>query len=687
MDKNRMTAILLSLAVFGGITLNSVSQTAYAAPVSNYDAASGLYYKPLTADTAEIVEVGDTDLQNLKVPGTIGNYTITAIGTRAFRYETDLISIQLPNTITSIGDEAFYGCAKLQDIQIPNNVKNIGSYAFENCDTLTSISIPSGVTKIAPYLFFECDKLNSVELLGSITSIGECAFYQTALTRISLPDSLNEIGANAFEHCKALKSVDIPKNVEEIKPYTFYDCTALSNVQFTNGLQLINDYAFCCCDSLKSVELPQSLQTVGVAGFARCHKLTDVIFPDEMQEICERAFMECDLKAAKLPQGIDTIAVSVFEGNQHLAEMVLPDSVKNVKEFAFHNMYSLGSLTILNPECVIADAADTIYKTAVIVGDENSNAKKYANTYGRTFKPLLPAESISTTSTTSTTAKSTTTTTTTTTTKATSTTTSTASSTSTSKATSARSKSTTTTTSTKVSSTTSTSTTTSKTTTSTSTTLTTTTSTTTSVSTSSGIIPTSSLGDINGDGIVSISDAILLSRILWEDNTVVYAPDTIVDLDGNGIFNLLDIYQMLRLLEPHCILIDEVQGKAGETVRVPIRVYGDKGTAGGQIYLSCSPKLIPVKISIGEAYDVAFNSSIKTEPIYFAWIASDNINHAAPDGAVIAYVDFRIPSTAAVGETYSIAFAEGSTSSAICDMNGNTLNVSFGRNGSVTVVE
>lgn len=663
MEKKRMTAALLSLVVVGGFTMHTASQTVFAAPVSNYDKASGLYYKALNANTAEIVALGDVDKQNVIVPATIGSYTITGIGARACRYETELVHIQLPDTIQFIGDEAFYGCAKLQDITIPDGVKTIGGYAFENCDTLATISIPSGVTKISPYLFYECDKLNSVEILGSITEIGKCAFYQTALTRITLPDSLTSIGANAFEHCKSLKAVDIPQNVPEIQPYTFYDCTALSSVTLTNGLELINDYAFCCCDALKSVELPQTLQTIGIAGFARCHKLTSVTFPDEMQEICERAFMESDLAAAILPQGIDTIDVSVFEGCQHLSEIVLPDSVKTVKEFAFHNNYSLNSLTILNPDCVIADAADTIYKSAVIIGNENSQAKKYANTYQRTFQLLPNSESKPTTTTTTTTTSSTTTTTTTTT-----------SSTTTS--------STTTTTTTSASSSTTTSTTSSST-----TTTTTTTTSTTITSTVTNTVPSTQLGDINGDNAVSIGDAIILSRILAEDHSFDIPYGTIVDLDSNGFLDLRDLYQLLRLLEPHCILIDEVQGKAGDTVRVPIRVYGDKGTAGGQIYLTCSPQLSPKAITVGEAYEATFTASTKTEPIYFAWIASDNQNHIAADGAVIAYIDVHIPENAPVGTTFSIQFAEDTVSSSLCDKNGNSMKVSFGRYGTITVVE
>ena len=125
---------------------------------------------------------------------TIGN-SVTSIGVNAFARCNSLTSIQvrngnvkydsrdncnaiiesstnrlivgckitkIPNSVTSIGSSAYWGCSELTSITIPNSVTEIGNKAFYYCTSLTSITIPSNVISIGNYAFFYCSKLTSV---------------------------------------------------------------------------------------------------------------------------------------------------------------------------------------------------------------------------------------------------------------------------------------------------------------------------------------------------------------------------------------------------------------------------------------------------------------------------------------------------------------------------------------------
>ena len=58
---------------------------------------------------------------------------VTAIEYEAFKNQSTLTYIVLPNSVKSIGNDAFYGCDVLTSVTIPNSVTSIGEWAFENC--------------------------------------------------------------------------------------------------------------------------------------------------------------------------------------------------------------------------------------------------------------------------------------------------------------------------------------------------------------------------------------------------------------------------------------------------------------------------------------------------------------------------------------------------------------------------
>lgn len=74
---------------------------------------------------------------NIVIPSTVTyngkQYTVTKIGTGAFRDCTGLTAVTLPNAMTSIGRNAFRDCTGLTTVTISNSVTSIGSYAFCVC--------------------------------------------------------------------------------------------------------------------------------------------------------------------------------------------------------------------------------------------------------------------------------------------------------------------------------------------------------------------------------------------------------------------------------------------------------------------------------------------------------------------------------------------------------------------------
>ena len=158
-------------------------------------------------------------------------YTVTSIGKSAFKDNTNLKSVTIPNSITTIYDSAFEGCNGLTSIKFSNSLTTIGSYTFANCTGLTSVKIPETVTSIGSFAFSGCTGLTSVSIPESVTTIDNYTFYGcNSLTSVEIPNSVTSIGNSAFEGCRNLTFLEIPEFVTSLGLKTFYNCDGLTEV-------------------------------------------------------------------------------------------------------------------------------------------------------------------------------------------------------------------------------------------------------------------------------------------------------------------------------------------------------------------------------------------------------------------------------------------------------------------------
>ena len=68
---------------------------------------------------------------------------------------------------------------------------------------------------------------------AGIKTIGEFAFYETALSEITIPASVQRIETQAFLSCNSLHDVTIEKGVKYIGEGAFSWCDELKEIRFT----------------------------------------------------------------------------------------------------------------------------------------------------------------------------------------------------------------------------------------------------------------------------------------------------------------------------------------------------------------------------------------------------------------------------------------------------------------------
>lgn len=131
-----------------------------------------------------------------------------------------------------------------------------------------------------------------------MTSISDCVFKDcSALTSVTIPNSVTKIGNGAFQGCSNLISVTIPNSVTRIGGRAFESCSSLISIAIPNSVKWIYDYAFLGCSSLTSIAIPNSVTMIQHQAFAKCPNLENVYsyaesVPSTLADLFSESYIE-----------------------------------------------------------------------------------------------------------------------------------------------------------------------------------------------------------------------------------------------------------------------------------------------------------------------------------------------------------------------------------------------------------
>ena len=196
-------------------------------------------------------------------------------------------------------------------------VETIGHAAFER-SAVTSVTIPDSVTAILDGAFANCFQL----------------------TNISIPNSVTSIGLSAFDGCTKLESITLPSSLRNISMFLFHNCSQLTTIQIPDSVPSIQDYAFGNCTSLETIHIPVSVTSIGVYAFNGCPSSMTVTYSGSKTQWDKNNLINIPLVCNKLEatfnpdNGEPTVTKFIDnDKNSKFAELV-PEPTKENYTFA-----------------------------------------------------------------------------------------------------------------------------------------------------------------------------------------------------------------------------------------------------------------------------------------------------------------------------------------------------------------
>lgn len=353
----RNCAALTSITFEDGCQLKSIGNYAFS--------GTGITKIEIPENTTQNTTFGTsifmncTALKEASLPKSVTNLNAAFVGCVLTKLEiandgdgdltNDSYYVDMESGIVFNGDknaiQLYFGTAPTLDI--PDGVITIADNAFAGNTSLTSVTLPKSLQKIGANAFSKCSNLKSVTARDAaieLNTIGNKAFEYSGLTSITLPGGITTIGEYAFQNCTDLKKADLYNMT--MGKNMFYYCTALEDVNFYAEQVAFYGYTFYGCTALETFEFPKKVVSLGGCEFTKSG-IKNITLPAGLPFYAAgptsatathagaRMFAECtNLDTVTMPEGYTFIPYQFFHDSS-LKSFTFPKSVTQIYTNAF----------------------------------------------------------------------------------------------------------------------------------------------------------------------------------------------------------------------------------------------------------------------------------------------------------------------------------------------------------------
>ena len=271
----------------------------------------------------------------------------------------------------------------IEELKLTGHLNTFDYEFLKTLPNLKSVDLSGLSDENIPASAFSGSKVSTVLLPLNLKTISNRAFYQSAITSIYIPETVESIGEYAFAGTQSLTgNVDIPGSVKTISDYAFYQSRFDGVLTLHEGLQTIGKKAFCECSKVTGdLIIPNTVTEMGTFVFSESTFTGSLRIGNGLEVIPRSAFSGCSCFSGALTIGENVIEIEdsafymwntdtevLFTGN-----LIIPDKVKQIGDYAFYRVSFTGYL-------LLGASVESVGQSAFDVYNFRGNYKIYCKT-------------------------------------------------------------------------------------------------------------------------------------------------------------------------------------------------------------------------------------------------------------------------------------------------------------------
>ena len=215
-----------------------------------------------------------------------------------------------------------------------------------------------------------------------VTEIGDNAFSLCEMAEVTIPDSVQIVGIDAFGFCGNLQKVNLPEIVPEFIGQPFYNTPYMEKKNIETPIWIENGVLLNVCTDAEQFTIPEGVQKIGAMAFCESTSIKEITIPNGVT-LNRRAFeYQRTLTTVNLPETLTEIPERAFSYCTALNSMNIPDSVSKIGEMAFNHCESLRSLEVSDNLTSIGITAFADCPQLMLYASPDSYAAKFAGENG-----------------------------------------------------------------------------------------------------------------------------------------------------------------------------------------------------------------------------------------------------------------------------------------------------------------